>query len=781
MERLANNAVTTLSLPITTTYATTVYVASVALFPAAGDFRILIDDELLLVTAVDAATNTFTVTRGIEGTTPATHAVGSAVSQVLTAAGLLQFIEDSAVELSSEQLYEVQNLDAALAAKQDAGTATPAQLDAAAAIVPDDIAVPQANKAAILNADAALAGSIVQRYGTTAALANVVPLAGEWVYDADLDILVRGDGTSTVPNLPQQNIRPSHTTKGYKIGTELRDYCRPSTDVSTPGPILIGNNIVSGSPQEISLQGEYSGISFRANSNTGYVTVRGLRPLFRGLSVISNECLKTPSWTADTDLANWTATNFTWVESGTVRTTNATFELSQTIASMDRPLLPGEAYLVTVKIKAFTSTVATDHILVYGFGTQFNLDILANTLPAGGETFTFTAKCVATTSGHRIRIIPSSMTGTFTLDVGEISVKRLAWTSTGGSNPFISGYIEQPIGSPVTSAATITPSAPCFHIGWNGTSVNTAGTAVITLNNRDHAFTTSSTPTIYWNDGAPKSRVGMTVTAYDVAAKTITVTAASGTGDAYPAGTSAVAVDNVTATINQPISGDTGFSGSIEVIPGIPCAFGTSGNIGVAVTGVVGQLIRFRYDYYDSKWYPTESNAVEIQTVAIDNLRVTGTGALLGTAAGTPAGAFGLTYGTSGSASPKLVGEAANGDSKTDKARFLFTLPTEYAAGGTVTLRVKCRMTGNVATAQTIDATCFKGDGEAGVGSDICATAAQTITDAFADYNFTITPTGLAAGDLLDIELTGVANDTGGTSNKLLEIGNVQVLLTVKQ
>jgi hypothetical protein len=56
----------------------------------AVNFRIRVDDELMLVTGV--STNTFTVTRGIEGTSAAAHADGALVTHVLTAGSLGQAI-----------------------------------------------------------------------------------------------------------------------------------------------------------------------------------------------------------------------------------------------------------------------------------------------------------------------------------------------------------------------------------------------------------------------------------------------------------------------------------------------------------------------------------------------------------------------------------------------------------------------------------------------------------------------------------------------------------------
>ena len=85
-ERFSNQAVTTLSAAITTTTATSCTVTDATTFPIAGNFRIKIDGEILLVTAVVGTT--FTITRGVEGTTAATHASGASVIHLLTKGGL---------------------------------------------------------------------------------------------------------------------------------------------------------------------------------------------------------------------------------------------------------------------------------------------------------------------------------------------------------------------------------------------------------------------------------------------------------------------------------------------------------------------------------------------------------------------------------------------------------------------------------------------------------------------------------------------------------------------
>jgi len=86
IEKFANFAVTTLSAAIGTTAAATCSVTDPFSFPTSGGFRIKIDEEILIVTAV--AGNVFTVTRGAEGTVAVTHASGARVIHLLTKGGL---------------------------------------------------------------------------------------------------------------------------------------------------------------------------------------------------------------------------------------------------------------------------------------------------------------------------------------------------------------------------------------------------------------------------------------------------------------------------------------------------------------------------------------------------------------------------------------------------------------------------------------------------------------------------------------------------------------------
>ena len=93
LEHFTNDAETTLSVAIDA-IETSMVVISATLFPTVAQYRIRIDDELLLVTG-GAGTTTWTVVRGIEGTTAAAHLSDSQVCQVLTAGALEQLKLDT--------------------------------------------------------------------------------------------------------------------------------------------------------------------------------------------------------------------------------------------------------------------------------------------------------------------------------------------------------------------------------------------------------------------------------------------------------------------------------------------------------------------------------------------------------------------------------------------------------------------------------------------------------------------------------------------------------------
>jgi len=91
-EQFENDSQTTLNGAVTSGDST-ITVADGTQFPSNGDFRILVDSELMLCTGVSG--NTLTVTRGLEGTTAAAHSSGVAVYQVVSRGGLQSYLRDN--------------------------------------------------------------------------------------------------------------------------------------------------------------------------------------------------------------------------------------------------------------------------------------------------------------------------------------------------------------------------------------------------------------------------------------------------------------------------------------------------------------------------------------------------------------------------------------------------------------------------------------------------------------------------------------------------------------
>lgn len=91
-EQFVNNARTELSASMTAA-STSATVADGSVFPATGDFRIIIGAELLLVTA--RASNVLTVVRSIENTAATIHNVSDSVAAILTASALEDYQKEN--------------------------------------------------------------------------------------------------------------------------------------------------------------------------------------------------------------------------------------------------------------------------------------------------------------------------------------------------------------------------------------------------------------------------------------------------------------------------------------------------------------------------------------------------------------------------------------------------------------------------------------------------------------------------------------------------------------
>lgn len=143
-------------------------------------------------------------------------------------------------------------------------------------------------------------------------------------------------------------------------------------------------------------------------------------------------------------------------------------------------------------------------------------------------------------------------------------------------------------------------------------------------------------------------------------------------------------------------------------------------------------------------------------------------------AAAASAGKFGQSVGGWGTGGIMLVGELANANTKTDQAFFELVLPQNYETGTDLTVVVQARVGAALNTAATLDFEAYLSDENGGVGSDLCATAAQSVNSAtWAEYSFTITGTTLAPGRTVELYMQGVANDSGGTTNNGIQIGRV--------
>ena len=147
-------------------------------------------------------------------------------------------------------------------------------------------------------------------------------------------------------------------------------------------------------------------------------------------------------------------------------------------------------------------------------------------------------------------------------------------------------------------------------------------------------------------------------------------------------------------------------------------------------------------------------------------------------AAGNPA----LVMGGYGSGTGILLGEDAQAALKTETVYFDFSIPECYVASETAQVRSTARFNDagtNSETTKTIDCEAYEVAEAGTAGSDICATAIQTLTAAMAAYTFTVTDAGLAPGDLLRVFFQAkLEGDSNGALK--VEFGGFTVLLDIK-
>ncbi len=153
---------------------------------------------------------------------------------------------------------------------------------------------------------------------------------------------------------------------------------------------------------------------------------------------------------------------------------------------------------------------------------------------------------------------------------------------------------------------------------------------------------------------------------------------------------------------------------------------------------------------------------------------------------GTPANDdLGLVGGTFGTNHASLQTSDVGGATATQYARAMIPLPSNYVAGQTVTLRFHAGMHTTIADdVATLDVSAYHCDEDRTLEAlgDICGTNLQSINSlTYADIDFSITPTNLSPGDLLDVRIKVVATDAGDLGADIRGvIGSAQRLCDVR-
>jgi hypothetical protein len=171
-------------------------------------------------------------------------------------------------------------------------------------------------------------------------------------------------------------------------------------------------------------------------------------------------------------------------------------------------------------------------------------------------------------------------------------------------------------------------------------------------------------------------------------------------------------------------------------------------------------------------------DALAVYGISMENVR-SDAGASL-TAAET-AGTFDVTVGTN---TIVINGEVTDNETETSVGYIKFILPAEYVSAGDVTVRLRCAVVktgGATDNGSSIDVEAYE-QTDGAVGSDICATAAQTFAalDTWYNKDFTITAAGLVAGDVLIIKITSSIIDSEAGAGTLVFNMEPKILLDIK-
>lgn len=144
---------------------------------------------------------------------------------------------------------------------------------------------------------------------------------------------------------------------------------------------------------------------------------------------------------------------------------------------------------------------------------------------------------------------------------------------------------------------------------------------------------------------------------------------------------------------------------------------------------------------------------------------------------------LGIDTGTRGTNYPHLYTEDLAGSGSTSNwAAFSFALPPDYDDGGAISVNFWAGMETTIAdTSATLDCEVYQNDLDGTVaGADLCTTSAIDINSTtLANRQFTVTPTGLVAGDELGVWFRTIIND-GATGTVVRGfIGSIHVNVAI--
>ncbi|MGA2032846.1 MAG: hypothetical protein ABSG68_11350, partial [Thermoguttaceae bacterium] len=145
-------------------------------------------------------------------------------------------------------------------------------------------------------------------------------------------------------------------------------------------------------------------------------------------------------------------------------------------------------------------------------------------------------------------------------------------------------------------------------------------------------------------------------------------------------------------------------------------------------------------------------------------------------AATTNMGLIDNTVGTAASTVQTIDQKAANASAY---ARFQFAVPNEYVAGQALKLRINAGMLTTVAdTTATLGVNCYR---NAAPTVDLNTTAAQSMNSLVAaNFDFTLTPTSVVPGDILDVLVTVAIHDAATGTAVIGKINSLSMILSVK-